>query len=102
MSDTIDVMTSTRPSPVPPAVLEPKAYLVPRTRPNTRREWPVDLPQQGLHKVTGEPGSGVSSFLLDTAAAAMRRHAGGEAEHGPGGVLAVSYTHLTLPTIYSV
>lgn len=83
-------MTSTRPSPVPPAVLEPKAYLVPRTRPNTRREWPVDLPQQGLHKVTGEPGSGVSSFLLDTAAAAMRRHAGGEAEHGPGGVLVLT------------
>ena len=83
-------MTSTRPSPVPPAVLEPKAYLVPRTRPNTQREWRVELPQQGLYKVTGEPGSGVSSFLLDTAAAAMRRHAGSEAEHGPGGVLVLT------------
>lgn len=90
MSDTINGMTSTRPSPVPPAALEPKAYLVPRTRPDTRREWPVELPQQGLSKVTGEPGSGVSSFLLDTAAAAMRRHAGSEAEHGPGGVLVLT------------
>ncbi|MDK8879896.1 ATP-dependent DNA helicase [Corynebacterium sp. MSK008] len=83
-------MTSTRPSPVPPTVLEPKAYLVPRTRPNTQREWPVELPQEGLYKVTGEPGSGVSSFLLDTAAAAMRRRADSKAEHGPGGVLVLT------------
>ena len=72
MSDTICRMASRRSSPVPPVALEPKAYLVPRSLEKTVREWPKALPQRGLYKVTGAPGSGVSSFLLDTAAAAIR------------------------------
>ncbi|QNP94565.1 ATP-dependent helicase [Corynebacterium wankanglinii] len=75
-----------RPLPVPPAAREPRAYLVPRTRPNAAREWPVALPDRGLFKVTGAPGSGVSSFLLDTASEAIRRHAG----DGGGGVLVLT------------
>lgn len=44
------------------------------------------LPDRGLFKVTGAPGSGVSSFLLDTASEAIRRHAG----DGGGGVLVLT------------
>lgn len=75
------------PSPVPPAALEPKAYLVPRDRNITPRTWDVDLPEAGTWKVTGQPGSGVSSFLIDTAAAAVRRHAGAG---DPGGILVLT------------
>lgn len=87
-------MANTRPSPVPPTALEPRAYLVSRSRPAYAREWPVELPKAGLYKVTGEPGSGVSSFLLDTASAAIRRCTEIGAEHGgnagPGGVLVLT------------
>lgn len=75
------------PSPVPPAALEPKAYLVPRERNITPRTWDNPLPEAGLWKVTGRPGSGVSSFLVDTAAAAVRRHAGAG---DPGGILVLT------------
>lgn len=56
-----------------PAAVTPRAYLVPRTRDTRRRQWPQDLPTEGVWKVTGEAGSGVSSFLIDTAAAAASR-----------------------------
>ena len=69
---------------MPPAALEPKAYLVPRERNTAPRTWDEDIPQEGLWKVTGDAGSGVSSFLVDTAAAAVRRHAG---NGDPGGIL---------------
>lgn len=49
----------------------PRAYLVARTRRDTRREWPHNLPESGLWKVTGEAGSGVSSFLVDTVVRAV-------------------------------
>lgn len=82
-------MLNSHPSPVPPAALEPKAYLVPRQRPSVARAWDVELPTAGTWKVTGAPGSGVSSFLVDTAAAVTRRHA--EAGAGdPGGVLVLT------------
>ncbi|WP_165165414.1 ATP-dependent DNA helicase [Corynebacterium qintianiae] len=44
----------------------PRAYLVPRTRSVDKRCWSHDLPAEGLWKVTGEAGSGVTSFLIDT------------------------------------
>ena len=87
-------MASHRSSPVPPVALEPKAYLVPRSREKTVREWPVALPQRGLYKVTGAPGSGVSSFLLDTAAEAIRTRGSDLSEadgaSGAGGVLVLT------------
>ena len=63
---------------------------MPRSRTRPAREWPVDLPQEGVYKVTGAPGSGVSSFLLDTASAAIRRRAGAATEDGGGGVLVLT------------
>ena len=84
-------MASHRSAPVPPAAPEPKAYLVPRSREKTVREWPVALPQRGLYKVTGAPGSGVSSFLLDTAAEAIRTRGNDAVEaDGAGGVLVLT------------
>ena len=64
-----------------PAARIPRARLVPRRRTTTQRSWPVTLPASGLWKVTGEAGSGVSSFLVDTAVAAALRLAeqGGDA-----------------------
>ncbi|MDY5786365.1 ATP-dependent DNA helicase [Corynebacterium sp.] len=50
-------------SPLPPT---PTAYLVPRQRADHTRTWPVEIPRRGTYKVTGEAGSGVSSFLVDT------------------------------------
>lgn len=47
----------------------PQAYLVQRTRDVRERVWPVELPETGTWKVTGEAGAGVTSFLIDTAVA---------------------------------
>lgn len=55
---------------LPPAVT-PQAFLVARERQLTDRRWPHDLPTQGLWKVTGEAGAGVSSYLIDTAVNAI-------------------------------
>ena len=56
-------------SPQTPALPpHPRAYLVRRERTVRDRTWPVDLPDSGIWKVTGEAGSGVTSFLIDTAA----------------------------------
>lgn len=71
---------------LPPAVT-PKAFLVPRKRRVLHREWPVELPAQGLWKVTGEAGAGVSSFLVDTAAQAI---AADPARAARGGVLLIT------------
>ncbi|MEH0146458.1 ATP-dependent DNA helicase [Corynebacterium sp. Q4381] len=56
-----------------PAAVTPRAYLVPRTRSAQARQWGRNLPAEGMWKITGEAGSGVSSFLIDTAAAAASR-----------------------------
>lgn len=56
-----------------PAV--PRAFLVPRPRHTQPREWDYDLPLRGTWKVTGEAGSGVSSFLVDTAVHAIEQGA---------------------------
>lgn len=56
-----------------PAAVTPRAYLVPRTRATQARQWHADLPAEGIWKVTGEAGSGISSFLIDTAARAASR-----------------------------
>lgn len=65
-------MNPARPAPasLPPAVT-PRAHLVARPRRVSAREWPVPLPDRGVWKVTGEAGCGVSSFLIDTAVAAI-------------------------------
>ncbi|MHA2788290.1 PD-(D/E)XK nuclease family protein [Corynebacterium sp. S7] len=44
----------------------PTVYLVPRTAVTKKRSWQYPLPEQGVWKVTGQAGSGVSSFLVDT------------------------------------
>lgn len=50
----------------------PQAYLVGRKRTVTQRDWPVAPPGSGAWKVTGSAGSGVTSFLIDTAVAKIR------------------------------
>ncbi|MDN8595155.1 MULTISPECIES: ATP-dependent DNA helicase [unclassified Corynebacterium] len=50
----------------------PQAYLVGRERVVADREWPVELPVRGTWKVTGKAGSGVTSFLIDTAVERIR------------------------------
>ena len=74
-------MPTPRTDPMTPAARIPRARLVPRRRTTAQRSWPVALPASGLWKVTGEAGSGVSSFLVDTAVAAALRLAeqGGDA-----------------------
>lgn len=47
----------------------PAPFLVQRERTVTQREWEHDIPSKGTWKVTGEAGSGVTSFLIDTAVA---------------------------------
>lgn len=76
------------PAPTPPEVYAPKAYLVAHEREQERREWAAELPQQGVWKVTGEAGSGVSSFLIDTAVAAVQRHS--SHEDAAGGVVVLT------------
>ncbi|WP_018296162.1 ATP-dependent DNA helicase [Corynebacterium lubricantis] len=44
----------------------PTVYLVPRTAETQPRTWDLTLPEQGVWKVTGQAGAGVSSFLVDT------------------------------------
>ena len=51
----------------------------------------VDIPRETLTVITGLSGSGKSSLAFDTIYAEGQRR-----------YVAVSYTHLTLPTIYSV
>lgn len=50
----------------------PQAYLVARERTVEERSWPVELPSAGTFKVTGAAGSGVTSFLIDTAVERIR------------------------------
>lgn len=50
----------------------PQAYLVGRERTVEERTWPVALPSTGTFKVTGAAGSGVTSFLVDTAVEKIR------------------------------
>lgn len=65
-------MNHARPAPAPlPPTVTPSAHLVARQRRVSPREWPLPLPDRGVWKVTGQAGSGVSSFLIDTAAAAI-------------------------------
>ena len=72
-------------SPQTPALPpHPRAYLVRRERTVHDRKWPVALPDSGAWKVTGEAGSGVTSFLIDTAAA--RIAAGAD----PNGVVVIT------------
>ncbi|SDS37109.1 ATP-dependent DNA helicase [Corynebacterium timonense] len=63
-------MESTAPVPVTPT-----AFLVPRPRATVTREWGIDIPRRGTWKVTGEAGSGVSSFLVDTAVRTIKEGA---------------------------
>ncbi|MEY8209145.1 PD-(D/E)XK nuclease family protein [Corynebacterium sp. MNWGS58] len=51
----------------------PDVRLVSHTRQAHHREWPLDLPAQGLWKVTGPAGSGVSSLLIDTTVERVER-----------------------------
>lgn len=62
----------------------PRARLVPREPHIPQRTWGVELPTRGVWRVTGQAGSGVSSFLLDTAMEAIRRTG------DPDGVLVVT------------
>ncbi|WP_257203255.1 ATP-dependent DNA helicase [Corynebacterium cystitidis] len=62
----------------------PQARLVPRELHVGTRTWAVDVPERGVWRVTGEAGSGVSSFLIDTAMEAIRRTG------DPDGVLVVA------------
>lgn len=62
----------------------PRARLVPREPHIPQRTWDVDLPTRGVWRVTGQAGSGVSSFLLDTAMEAIRRTG------DPDGVLVIT------------
>lgn len=62
----------------------PRAHLVRRERSVAHRTWHVDLPERGVWKITGQAGSGVTSFLIDTAAA--RIAAGAD----PNGVLFIT------------
>ncbi|MDK8625636.1 ATP-dependent DNA helicase [Corynebacterium appendicis] len=50
----------------------PQAYLVARERTVEERSWPVERPTRGTFKVTGAAGSGVTSFLIDTAVEKIR------------------------------
>ncbi|WKD57058.1 Putative ATP-dependent DNA helicase YjcD [Corynebacterium capitovis DSM 44611] len=43
----------------------PRAFLVARQRDLSPRSWDRDFPTQGVWKVTGDAGSGVTSFLID-------------------------------------
>ena len=74
-------MSSLQTPALPP---HPRAYLVRRERTVHDRTWPVALPDAGVWKVTGEAGSGVTSFLIDTAAA--RIAAGAD----PNGVVVIT------------
>ena len=62
----------------------PRAYLVPRRRRTEQRSWAQPLPTSGTWKVTGEAGSGVSSFLIDTVVRAV------ESGADPRGILVIS------------
>ncbi|STC69873.1 ATP-dependent DNA helicase [Corynebacterium pilosum] len=62
----------------------PRARLVPREPHIPQRTWDVDLPTRGVWRVTGQAGSGLSSFLLDTAMEAIRRTG------DPDGVLVIT------------
>ena len=62
----------------------PQAYLVGRERAVEERAWPVALPTSGMFKVTGAAGSGVTSFLIDTAVEKIRSGA------DPAGVVFVT------------
>ncbi len=53
----------------------PQAYLVARERTVEERSWPVERPTRGTFKVTGAAGSGVTSFLIDTAVEKIRSEA---------------------------
>lgn len=79
-------MQRSTPPATPPEVYEPKAYLTARPRVSVPREWDVELPTTGTFKVTGEAGSGVSSFLIDTAVAAALRHQ----DSDPGGIVVLT------------
>ncbi|AWB83562.1 ATP-dependent DNA helicase [Corynebacterium liangguodongii] len=68
-------------SPLPPT---PRAYLVPRERRLNDRRWDHPLPTEGTWKVTGQAGSGVSSFLIDTVVNAVASGA------DPRGILVVA------------
>ena len=50
----------------------PRAFLVPRARMAAPRSWRVPPPRSGTWKVTGAAGSGVTSFLIDTAVDIIR------------------------------
>lgn len=62
----------------------PEVRLVAGEKPAGAREWPHPLPERGVWKVTGQAGSGVSSFLVDTVLNVLRSGA------DPAGVLVVS------------
>lgn len=57
-------------SPVLPP--NPGVQLVERTPRGRDRTWSIDVPTTGHWRVTGAAGSGVSSFLVDTAVAKLR------------------------------
>lgn len=59
---------------------------MPRARASAPREWAQELPESGVWKVTGAPGSGVSSFLVDTAVAAALR----TKDADPGGIVVLT------------
>lgn len=50
----------------------PSVRLVPRRVDAAARTWPVDLPERGLWRITGEAGSGITSLLVDTVLARLR------------------------------
>ena len=59
------------------------SLLIRGARVHNLKDVDLDIPRRGLVVLTGLSGSGKSSLAFDT-------------------IYAVSYTHLTLPTIYSV
>lgn len=56
----------------------PRAFLVPREHQAHDRTWSQPLPTEGLWKVTGQAGSGVTSFLIDTFVASAKRQSDAE------------------------
>lgn len=90
-------MSSTQPADhgsLPPAVT-PRAVLLPRHRRAETRTWdtvfpdardiPSDIPSfptEGLWKLTGQAGSGISSYLIDTAVNAIAADPAGAAARG--------------------
>lgn len=56
----------------------PRAFLVPRQQLTQTRTWSQPLPTEGVWKVTGQAGSGVTSFLIDAFVASAKKQSDAE------------------------